>query len=493
MTRICGTRLTLALVLVVALAACDGAEGDDSRFRVRMPVSSPTSETGPVIALVGTMSGPDAWRGKDAFEGVDVAIQVLNRTARPSELDLSVVGFDDEGDPERARELIAEAVRSPRVAGLVFAGPAEALARSEGALAEAGVPAMLVYGDLYSARLLRRHLFQVSPPYLWQARRIAPYLLDDRRYRRIGVIAQDSLMGETAIDALRTALRDEGGALAAVATYRADPDDLAARLERLKDARVEAVVFHGDPPDAARLFAAIDAMGANYVSTEAARTVPAPGERRGGRKARKARKAALRDRPWRPQIVGFDGMINSLSAVETEIPAGTVAADIYARGSFYLPVPSFQSFKAVFKDWWDEPPSGWQRRSYEATLLLGWAHRNTEPGEDRVATLERLRNERFGGLDVSFGPDDRTAAIPTTVGLWVVPRSGIDVREADRLPDGMPWVPLSRTFSTGGKRTDVLPRDWEHLFFGSYRLDGPAPKVTRARFGVTTTRRDPVH
>jgi hypothetical protein len=150
-------------------------------------------------------------------------------------------------------------------------------------------------------------------------------------------------------------------------------------------------------------------------------------------------------------------------------------------------------FRNAFKDWWDEDPLGWQRRAYEATLMIGWAARRSEPGTDIAVTLEKLTGERMGGLDITFGPDDHTSVIQTTVGLWVVPRAGLNVPERDSLPDELPWVFLSRGFSTSGERTDVLPQDWNALFEGSYRANGPAPRVTSSAFGVATSRRDPVH
>ncbi|HEU4480900.1 MAG TPA: hypothetical protein VFS18_03365, partial [Actinomycetota bacterium] len=192
---------------------------------------------------------------------------------------------------------------------------------------------------------------------------------------------------------------------------------------------------------------------------------------------------------WRPQVVGFDGAL----APVARAPVGTVASESYARGAHYLPIPSFEGFRNAFMGWWDEDPVGWERRAYEAGRLIGWAYRNARPGDDLAATLEELKGERFGGLDVTFGPDDHTVVEPTTLGLWVVPRRAIYVRERTELPDDMPWVPLFRTFSTSGRRTDVREEDWRYLFRSPPPPKGPAPRPTRTKFGVTTSRNDPVH
>ena len=173
--------------------------------------------------------------------------------------------------------------------------------------------------------------------------------------------------------------------------------------------------------------------------------------------------------------------------------AGTVASDTYARGAHYLPIPSFRRFVTAFRGWWDSAPLGWERRAYEATRMIGWAARQGEEGEDLARVLEGMRGERLGGLDVTFGPDDHTSVDQTTVGLWVVPRRGARAAEVGRVPAAPPWVPLARGFSIDGQRTDVLPEDWRHLFTGSPPKNGPAPRISRSKFGVATPRRDPVH
>jgi hypothetical protein len=174
------------------------------------------------------------------------------------------------------------------------------------------------------------------------------------------------------------------------------------------------------------------------------------------------------------------------------IPPGTIAADTYARGAYYLPVPSFRDFLTAFRGWWDSDPLGWQQRTFEAVSAVGWAARRTPPGEDVGATLEKMRERRYGGLDVTFGPDDHTSVEQTTVGLWVVPRPGA-AQEADRLPDEMPWVPLARGFSIDGENLDYDSQDWRYLVRNAPPPNGPSPALKRSRFGVVTSKKDPIH
>lgn len=476
-------RAAAALAVPLLLLGACVKPGRDDAFPIREPAATPSSDAGPVIGLVGTMSGPDGSRGTDAFEGADLAVHALNQDRRSGALPFQLVTLDDEGDPKRASEMVERLAGSERTVGILYAGPLEGLPPAEPLLAQAGIPAVLCFGDLFSPSLLRAHLFQVAPPLEWQARRLVTYLREDRRYRTIGVMADRTLSGDTAVTGLRNAIKDSGGRLV-VSRYGEPAGASGEALERLRDG-VEAIVFQGGPSAFAEVVRELKAAGSLYRTTRAAR------DPRQVTNKRKARRLDLR--PWRPQLAAFDGVFAPIDPAEaSDIPPGTVVAESYARGAHYLPVDSFERFREGFRDWWDSEPIGWQRRGYEATWAIGWAARRADPEADIAEVLEGVEGVRFGGTTVSFGPGDHVAAEPLSVGLWVKPRPGIRVRERGDLPPGLPWVPLARGFSSDGLTTDIESPDWPSLFKGP--LQGSrGPSVTTARYGVTTPRRDPVH
>jgi ABC-type branched-subunit amino acid transport system substrate-binding protein len=465
--------LLLALVAVLTLSACDIGSLPSRDGRAN-PAPQPTSQETRVIGLVGTFSGPQAWKGEDAFEGADLGVHALNRSRTPGEPPYELVHLDDGGDIAKAVTLIEQLAAFQQTVGIIYAGAPAGLADAERALARSGIPGMLCYGDLYSSRRLRPHLFQMSPPVLWQARRLVSYLVEDRDYRRLGVLASRSTTGFAAAASLKDALRDEGGARLAVAHYE---DDLAIRraLERLRDRRVESVVIEGSPNEVTAALKELKRMGAAYRTTPGARIASAaPGVR-----ARRAPSTY-----WHPQVAAFDLAI----APRVSRRRGTVAAETYARGAHYLPIPSFQRFTLAFRGWWDSTPLGWQRRAYEAVRAVGWAADRAAPGQDLAKALESLRSERFGGLPITFGPDDHTAVGESTIGLWVAPRG-----EPPILKGSLSWTMLARGFSIDGERTNVLPADWRYLFRNPPPKRAPAPRIQKMRFAVTSSADDPIH
>ncbi|MEO8323150.1 MAG: ABC transporter substrate-binding protein [Actinomycetota bacterium] len=464
------------VLLTLPLVACEGEVVDDP-FPVRSPVGRPTSSDSLVIGLVGTLSGPESWRGEDAFEGADLAVHELNHDRPDGVMPVELVALDDEGDVDKAKARIEEIAGLERSIGLIYAGPPEALSGSEGVLAARGIAAISIFGDLYGREALTKHTFQAAPSKVWEARRLASYLGGDRGYRKIGIIAPNDDEGRSAIESLRASVPPR--TVVVGATYVGSVL-LEGSLDELRDAHVEAVVVDG-PPGAFR--SAIDAlteMGALYEGTESARIASArPRDRR----------ARVATGWWHPQLAGFDAAISP--RVGTGVPPGTVASDSYARGVHYLPVPSFRSFRIAFEEWWGGEPLGWEQRSYDAVRLIGWAAERAEPGADLSIEIEATRDQRFGGLDITLGPDDHTMIDQTRVGLWVVPRAAATVKERDRLPENLPWVPLARGFSLNGRVTDVAPEDWDDLFRKAPPEGAPPPRNGLWRFGVATPRSDP--
>jgi Periplasmic binding protein len=473
--------LALAVCALLVMVSCDPSPPEGAG--PRRPRSSPTGQGTRVIGLVGTLSGPDSWRGEDLFEGADVAVNALNRLLEPHDRRFELVTLDDRGSRSRATRLVERLAGDSRTVGIAYGGPVAGLGATERALAAAGIPAIACFGDL-SDRALPPHVFQAPAPLSWEAGRIVRYLARDRGYVTVGALIERGPAGSAAVAALRTAARrgaDPAISLAS-ARYGRAGEEVERALVRLRSRNAEAIVVHGSPALFAQALAALQSQGSAYTTTAAARIASDSNTTPPGRA-----------RPWRPQIVGFAGAIAPGTA--DAAPAGTAAADSLARGSHYLPVTPLEAFEKSYVDWWGEVPLRWERGSYEAVRLLGRAAITGETREDGdlAKTLERLDGRRYGGFDVHFGAGDHVVAERSTIGLWVVPRPGARVLERGELPESLPWVPLARTFSGASGRTRLPAEVWGELFTGEVGPFGRPPKFTQMRFGVTTTKADPVH
>ncbi|HEU4488734.1 MAG TPA: ABC transporter substrate-binding protein, partial [Actinomycetota bacterium] len=195
--------LVFLAAVALAVPACEPSTPVATPNR---PRESPRSADTRIIGLVGTLSGPGSWRGEDAFEGADVGVNVLNRNLPRGQERFELVTLDDEGRPGRAAQLIQRFAASERSVGIVYAGPSGGLKGAEPVLADAGIPLLSSFSDMAPSRALTDHVFQLATPLSWEARRIAAYLLRDRRYLTIGALVDATPEGRAAASALRQAL-----------------------------------------------------------------------------------------------------------------------------------------------------------------------------------------------------------------------------------------------------------------------------------------------
>lgn len=471
-------RRLILVVSVAALVSCNLSNSAD-----RFPLEDPTEPSVPldslVVGLVGTLSGPESWRGEDAFEGADLGVHMLSRRRRDDLREFELRPLDDGGDPARARALVVELAALESTVGIIYAGPPEGLAGVGDDLEAAGIPLILCCGDPGGGA--HSHVFQVAPPLAWQARAVATYLLRDRGYERVGLLAESSAAGDAVVEAMGVELA-AAARRHVVVRYPPGVTDVRDQLRALRRRQVEAVVVHGSPAATTAVFAGLRRMGAAYRTTSGARIASAPPRRRAARRA---------SGWWHPQVAGLDA---SVSPRTHEPRRGSVASESFVRGAHFLPVDAMREFRSAFWRWWGARPLGWERRSYDAALMLGWAVRRAGGGDDLAEVLEGLRRRRFSGPAVTFGVGDHVAPNERAVGLWVVPRHGLPVRERilrARL-SGFPWVPLARTFTSGSPRTTIPRAMWPTLF-GRRRPARPAPPYWDMRWSVRTPVADPVH
>jgi hypothetical protein len=123
-------------------------------------------------------------------------------------------------------------------------GSAHAVADARPEIEAAGVPVILVAGDLYTDRGLFRLAFQTSIPHRWQARVLARYLVVDRGHASIAVLADAALGAEALAEEGASPVGSIGGADAVLALRPARSAPAGTQLA----AANETVLRRGAPP-----------------------------------------------------------------------------------------------------------------------------------------------------------------------------------------------------------------------------------------------------
>lgn len=423
-------RLALILSLVVAGVACTGSGGSPSpsapvgtaTTSPSLPVASPTTQS-LVLDVVAGLSGPGDDRGY--VDGMRLAVDQVNSAGgvdgRPVELALQ----DDRGSPALATRLIGELVsgESRRPLAILYAGPGPALSPLRADFEQAGIPLVLLEGDLYTCRGLFRQVFQTTIPWEWQAHVIAKYLVRDRKARDIVFVGAgpEAKAGQSA---LRDALAYWGGRLARGFTdSSADArTGLASAFGRA--AKADAAVVFGSQGESVMLANAIEEVA------------PEPGRR--------------------PRIAGPASLLVDERGLARPEP-GTTACYTYTWAGWADPIPRVGRFRERFRASFGRDPSGLEQEGYDAVRLLAEALVRTggKGGPRLIATLEDTHNRTFSGFPIHLGPDDHLFMPRDELGLFAV--AGPDERvDPWQVPRSLPWRALMRTFTYDGERTNVL-------------------------------------
>jgi hypothetical protein len=187
-----------ALAAAILVASC--TPGERAALPSPGPAAVPTaaSPRPPVMVPVIARAGHPAVDGmRLAADQADVGLDLI----------------DPGGDPTGAlRDTVAS--RPPVVLVLEASG---ALGGARPEIEAAGVPVIVISGDLYSDRQLFRYAFQTSIPLRWQARVLAHYLVADRGYERIALVGNPELGGAALAEEGASPSDDFDGAQAVLA------------------------------------------------------------------------------------------------------------------------------------------------------------------------------------------------------------------------------------------------------------------------------------
>ena len=425
--------LLLFLLACTEQAAPPPRDGDT-------PSAGPTAEPQPPPTATIRLVAGDEPDLQSYVEGVRFAV---DEVAREGELTLRLL---------QAPSIPSALSLQPEA--IIKIGGAREVSDSRQVIEEAGVPVVLMGGDLYTSRQLFRYAFQTTTPVRWQAGVFASYLLEDREHTRTALVTtleNSDVVGE----AFNEAWAEEGGALERIVSVDAGSlGSAAAELDGF-----ESVVFIGRATEAAELASAISSL-ANP-----------------------------------PQLaLSSDALDVSFLTEPNRAVAGTVVCYTYAWSGWADMLPRVHDFRERFADAVGHYPASLEQEGYDAVMAIADALVRTggEGGERLVQELETFREETYASVPVRLGPDDHVLAEQSHLGLLAIEEpvdAALPPGEASSL---IPWRPILRTFTTDGEKVNFLDRD-KRIFFPFWRPKRPTPKYWRSEYGIVSRPSDPLH
>ncbi|MDW6022516.1 branched-chain amino acid ABC transporter substrate-binding protein [Mesorhizobium sp. BAC0120] len=304
------------------------------------------------IGVVAPLTGPVAAYGDQVKNGVEAAVESINKNGGIGGEKLVLKLADDAGDPKQgvsaANQLVGEGIRF--VVGPVTSGVA---IPASDVFAENGV--LMITPTATAPDLTKRSLtnvFRTCGRDDQQAEVAARYVLEHMKDKRIAVIHDNGTYGKGLADAFKQVINGGGVSEVLYTSLTPGEKDLSALVTRLKSENAEVIYFGGYHPE-------------------------------GGLLARQ-----LHDIGVHAQIIGGEGLSNTeYWAIGNEAAAGTIftnATDVTKSPA------SADSLKALKEK--GIPPEAFTLNAYAAVEVLKYGIEKAGKADDAEAVATALKS-----------------------------------------------------------------------------------------------------
>jgi branched-chain amino acid transport system substrate-binding protein len=224
-------------LLAILVAACGG--GGKSQVSGGDDNTSGSSPSGPIrIGVVGPMTGLASFVGKNMVEGIQLAVDDLNREKLLGR-QVVFVQRDDEFDPAKTVTAVRELIEKEHVVALFGPASATSYLSIKRIISDAQVPNWVITAgsqlgqDPYSFRAFIPDQIEIDA--------LAGYL--PKHYSKIAIVSGNDAESKVFIEAMKAGLTKAGKPPVAVATFTVDDTDYSPIALKVKQAGADAVVL----------------------------------------------------------------------------------------------------------------------------------------------------------------------------------------------------------------------------------------------------------
>src|SRR5215472_1008770 len=244
MTRVRCAMIFLCILFVVAFAAQIRAAQAAIKIGVQLP-----------------LSGERALVGRLIKDGVEMAVEALNREGGVDGVALAVVYEDDQNTEQGAVETIRTLVRDPEVVAVIGELFSPFVMASRELVEQAGVP-YLTGGTSPRTTEHTRWIFRVGASDTLLADLIARYAVEDRQLKHLGILHDRTGIHNVRAGMVVKVLQEKYGIIPTVrGTWKPGDRDFTPQLEAVKAGAVQALIALGETAEGGAFLRQVKALG----------------------------------------------------------------------------------------------------------------------------------------------------------------------------------------------------------------------------------------
>ena len=265
-----GVVLTIVLVLLLTLGACGNVSeepaGTPSDKTSDTPSDTTSEEATPageiIIGYVGPMTGPSASMGMATKQGIELAIEEINKDGGIMGNTIKFVYRDDEADPTKSKTAVQELIDKEKVDMMVGQPNSTSVAASEEYVNENKIIQILNIATntkLVDAELYP-YTFRTFFPSPVQAEALVN-IAKTNGFENIVLLADTTALGNDGIDALKAACEDAEVTPVDSIQYQSGDADMTSVADKIQNAGADCVLAWTLGADGAKIVSALSRIG----------------------------------------------------------------------------------------------------------------------------------------------------------------------------------------------------------------------------------------
>ncbi len=342
-----------------------------------------------VLLAVLPLSGRLAPYGMEALNGIRIALDRAKDV--PGMPSIGLVVKDSEGDRASLRAELADLLAEYRPLAVIGPLLSRELAAVAGLAEQAEVPFITPGATLSDVRRYGTYLFSTAVTFSLQADRMAAYAMTALGYRRFCVLYPESAYGQELARLFSQEVRQRGGEIIAMESYKETDTDFGPQIRRIKEADLRKYGTAETTTTSKGLPRVLYQPGFDAVF--------APGD---------ARQIAL----IAPQLQFYDIKVPLLGSVGWNTPDFLRIADRSVEGSLFVdgffldsPSPPIREFVDRYRQRYRANPTLFSAQAYDAArLVLEAIQRGATSGRAIRDSFMRDELPTLTG-PARFGPD----------------------------------------------------------------------------------------
>jgi branched-chain amino acid transport system substrate-binding protein len=198
------------------------------------------------IGTVLATSGRFAFLGGPELKGVELAVAEINAAGGVLGRKLSVVSYDDEGNPGKTKNLADRLLTKDKVIGVVGASTSGTIHVVATACEKAGTTQFYISGNSSICKG-KKNVFNAAPPDELDAAGMVDFLRDNLKVSKIGIIHDANEYGSRSAESFTKILKARAPKIEVVGSekYQSKDRDMSAQLINLKNAGSQCIVIWG--------------------------------------------------------------------------------------------------------------------------------------------------------------------------------------------------------------------------------------------------------